>query len=157
MFTLLPKGGQLKPHRDPYAGSIRYHLGLVTPNSDKCRIYIDGTAYAWRDGEDVLFDETYIHSAKNETEVDRIILFCDVERPLKNKWMTALNRFFSHYILSESATQNLPTDRLGKLNKVYKYYHHLSMYANRIKKMNKHFYQFLQYAGMLGVVYWFFF
>jgi len=23
-------------------GSLRYHLGLVTPNSDKCRILVDG-------------------------------------------------------------------------------------------------------------------
>ena len=51
LFALLPAGGKLSEHRDPYAGSLRYHLGLVTPNSDACRIFVDGEPYAWRDGE----------------------------------------------------------------------------------------------------------
>lgn len=157
MFTLLPKGGQLKPHRDPYAGSLRYHLGLITPNSEKCRIYVDGIPYHWRDGEDVLFDETYIHSALNETDVDRIILFCDVERPMRNKIATAINRFFCKYILSESATGNLPSDYVGVFNKLYKYYHHAAAMAIRVKKANKWLYRLLQYSLIGGIVYliWF--
>jgi hypothetical protein len=83
MFAVLPAGSELLQHRDPYAGSLRYHLGLITPNSEACNIIVDGQPYAWRDGEDVLFDETYIHWAQNKTDVDRIILFCDVERPIK--------------------------------------------------------------------------
>src|SRR5690606_34355901 len=42
MFALLPPGAKLNPHRDPFAGSLRYHLGLATPNSDACRIFVDG-------------------------------------------------------------------------------------------------------------------
>lgn len=80
MFTLLPGGSHLNPHRDPFGGSLRYHLGLSTPNSDNCRIYVDGQPYAWRDGEDVMFDETFVHWVKNETEQTRVILFCDIER-----------------------------------------------------------------------------
>nr|BFE90647.1 hypothetical protein GCM10020185_11830 [Pseudomonas brassicacearum subsp. brassicacearum] len=83
MFALLPGDSHLNPHRDPFAGSLRYHLGLSTPNSDDCRIFVDGQIYAWRDGEDVMFDETYVHWVKNETPQTRVILFCDVERPLK--------------------------------------------------------------------------
>lgn len=84
MFTLLPGGSHLNPHRDPFGGSLRYHLGLSTPNSDNCRIYVDGQPYAWRDGEDVMFDETFVHWVKNETEQTRVILFCDIERPLRS-------------------------------------------------------------------------
>ncbi|MCC6196810.1 MAG: DUF1615 family protein, partial [Burkholderiales bacterium] len=76
MFAMLPADGDLGRHRDPFAGSLRYHLGLATPNSDLCCIYVDGQPYAWRDGEDVMFDETYIHWAENRTGVDRVILFC---------------------------------------------------------------------------------
>src|SRR5690606_7677570 len=32
MFAMLPPGARLVRHRDPYAGSLRYHLGLSTPN-----------------------------------------------------------------------------------------------------------------------------
>src|SRR5262249_44809142 len=42
MFALLPKHSKLVTHRDPYAGSVRYHLGLITPNSENCCIYVDG-------------------------------------------------------------------------------------------------------------------
>lgn len=157
MFTLLPKHGQLKPHRDPFAGSLRYHLGLITPNSEKCRIYVDGIPYHWQDGADVLFDETYIHAAYNDTEIDRIILFCDVERPLSNKLVTAINRFFCKYILAESATQNFATDHVGAFNKVYKYYHRLTACSIRLKKANKWAYRFLQYTLIGGIVYWIWF
>ena len=66
MFTNLPPGGRLVLHRDPYAGSLRYHLGLSVPKSGgECHIVIDGEPYAWRDGEDILFDESYLHYAEN--------------------------------------------------------------------------------------------
>ncbi len=40
--------------------------------------------YSWRDGESVVFDETYIHYAENKTDQNRIIFFADVERPFKD-------------------------------------------------------------------------
>ena len=82
MFAMLPPGARLMKHRDPYAGSLRYHLGLLTPNSENCYISVDGQTYAWRDGEAVMFDETYIHYAENKTDQNRIILFLDVKRPV---------------------------------------------------------------------------
>ena len=40
MFAILPPGARLPSHRDPFAGSLRYHLGLSTPNSELCRISV---------------------------------------------------------------------------------------------------------------------
>ena len=99
MFTALPPGGRLVRHRDPYAGSLRYHLGLVTPNNDACFIDVDGTSYSWRDGEAVIFDETYLHYAENRSDGNRIILFCDIERPLYGGIARAVNRFVSRCLL----------------------------------------------------------
>ena len=42
MFAVLAPHSHLVRHRDPFAGSLRYHLGLQTPNDDTCRIFIDG-------------------------------------------------------------------------------------------------------------------
>lgn len=156
MFALLPKNGRLGKHRDPYAGSLRYHLGLITPNSEKCRIYVDGIPYHWKDGEDVLFDETYIHSAKNETEIDRIILFCDVERPLKNKIMTKINRWFSKYVMSGSLARNLATERVGFINKVFKYLYTIHSTTRGIKKTNRKLYYGVKYALLLIAIYFIF-
>lgn len=118
MFTLLPPGSHLNPHRDPYAGSLRYHLGLSTPNSDDCRIFVDGQPYAWRDGEDVMFDETFVHWVKNETDKTRVILFCDVERPLPAGLRT-VNRWLSGVLGRATAPQNVEGERVGSVNQAY--------------------------------------
>lgn len=152
LFALLPAGSKLGEHRDPFAGSVRYHLGLITPNSDKCRIYIDGTPYAWHDGEDILFDETYIHSAANDTEDVRIILFCDVARPIRNPVVRALNRFVTHNIVKATAAQNEDTEKVGALNKVSSGVHNLRNFFQSIKKANRRLYYLGKYAVMLLVL-----
>jgi beta-hydroxylase len=156
MFALLPPGGKLNRHRDPFAGSLRYHLGLVTPNSDECRIYIDGEPYSWRDGQDVLFDETFIHSAENKTDVTRIILFCDVERPLRTRWMTAFNRWVSRNIIRASATQNVETEQVGAFNRIYAIFGHGSDFLTRLKRKNRTAFRAVKYALIAGLVYWIF-
>ena len=86
----------------------------MTPNSDKCRILVDGVPCVWRDGEAFMFDETFIHSAENATDVNRIILFCDVERPMKLVFMTAMNRWVSHHIVKASSTQNVEGEHAAR-------------------------------------------
>jgi beta-hydroxylase len=117
MFAMLPAGGDLGRHRDPFAGSLRYHLGLVTPNSEQCRIFVDGESYYWRDGEAVMFDETFIHWAENKSNVDRLILFCDVERPLTNRLVARLNHWMERTFVRASQTENVPGDKVGLLNR----------------------------------------
>ncbi len=107
MFTLLPPGSRLGAHRDPFAGSLRYHLGLMTPNSPECYIIVDGQKYYWKDGEAVMFDETYIHQAENRTDVTRVILFCDIERPLSNPVLRWINRTIGRGMIRAAATQNV--------------------------------------------------
>jgi beta-hydroxylase len=157
MFALLPPGGRLGEHRDPFAGSLRYHLGLITPNSDACRIYIDGTPYSWRDGEAVMFDETFIHSAFNETDQTRIILFCDVTRPINNPVVRAINRFVARYIVRITATQNVETEKVGALNHVSSYIYGLKRFFERIKEANRTLYQVGKYVvitAALGGIAW---
>jgi beta-hydroxylase len=131
MFASLPPGGRLVQHRDPYAGSLRYHLGLQVPQSPgECRIFIDGQPYSWREGEDLVFDETYLHYAENTTSDDRIILFCDVERPLRTRAMTAVNRWASRHVINESAMQNEDSERVGWLNRIFGYVYQVRWLAS---------------------------
>jgi beta-hydroxylase len=146
MFAMLPPGGKLGAHRDPFAGSLRYHLGLVTPNSSKCRILVDGVECVWRDGEAFMFDETFIHSAENATDVNRIILFCDVERPMKYGFMTAMNRWVSHHIVKASATQNVDGESVGLLNKVFGRLYEIHLASRKVKYWNRNVYYTLKYA-----------
>ena len=153
MFANLPPGGKLVQHRDPYAGSLRYHLGLVTPKSQgECRIIIDGEPYTWHDGEDLLFDETYLHYAENTTSDERIILFCDVERPLTSKAMTSMNRWVSRNIINESATQNEEGERVGWLNRVFGSVYQVRLAGKRMKAWNKRVYYAVKYLIIGGIL-----
>jgi len=153
MYVVLPAGSELPPHRDPFAGSLRYHLGLVTPNSEDCYINVDGERYHWRDGEAVLFDETYIHHAKNNTDKDRLIFFCDVKRPMKNKIGDWLNSFFSWFILAAAKSPNNEKDSTGNLNKVFKYLYQIRLVGKRLKVYNRTLYYAVKYVLFAGILY----
>jgi len=117
MFAHLPRGAQLTRHADPVAVSLRYHLGLATPNSDACFINVDGRKLSWRDGEVLMFDETYLHYARNDTDFDRLILMCDVTRPL-NPLGTLFNVFY-RAITRASVVPNTTEDRRGLASRVF--------------------------------------
>lgn len=153
MFAQLPPGASLVRHRDPYAGSIRYHLGLVTPEDPQCFIEVDGKRYFWRDGEDVLFDETFVHFAGNGTEKARIVLFCDVERPMFFAWAAALNRMVGNTLLRAAASPNEVGDGVGLLNRIFKYLYAIRKVGKRLKAWHRPTYygmKWLLLGGMLA-------
>jgi beta-hydroxylase len=153
MFALLPPGSKLGAHRDPFAGSLRYHLGLVTPNSDTCRIVVDGQPYAWRDGEPVMFDETFIHTAENRSDVTRIILFCDVERPLRFAPVRWLNHVMEMTLIRASQTENAPGDRVGVLNHVFNGAYRVRRIGKWIKKKSRVAHYTLKWLLLGGLLY----
>jgi beta-hydroxylase len=153
MFALLPPGSKLGAHRDPFAGSLRYHLGLVTPNSETCRIVVDGEPYFWRDGEPVMFDETFIHTAENRSDVTRIILFCDVERPLRFAPVRWLNHLMEVTAIRASQTENAPGDRVGVLNHVFNGAYRVRRIGKWIKKKSRVAHYTLKWLLIGGVLY----
>ncbi|MEE4304057.1 MAG: aspartyl/asparaginyl beta-hydroxylase domain-containing protein [Wenzhouxiangella sp.] len=154
MFAVLPPHGRLGAHRDPFGGSLRYHLGLITPNSDDCRIYVDGERYAWRDGEDILFDETYIHRVENDTDQYRVILFCDVERPIRNPVVRALNHFMIHHVVKASATRNVPGEKVGFLNRIFAGIAAVGEMFQRVKAWNRTVYYTGKYLLFALLAWW---
>lgn len=157
MFTLLPPGAKLPKHRDPYAGSLRYHLGLITPNDDGCYIDVDGERYSWRDGEDVLFDETFIHYAKNETEQDRLIFFADVARPMRGPVSQWANQNFGRLLGKLTESPNTEEDGTGALNKIFRYVYKFREFAKKFKKRNKTAYKISKYSLFALLIYALFF
>ncbi|RAP57314.1 aspartyl/asparaginyl beta-hydroxylase domain-containing protein [Oleiagrimonas sp. MCCC 1A03011] len=152
MFALLPPGSKLNPHRDPFAGSLRYHLGLITPNSDDCRIFVDGQVHAWRDGEDVVFDETYVHWAENKTDQTRVILFCDVVRPLRTRVMEAINKRVSAFMGRITASPNEESDSTGIINRLYAFNHSVGQRSKSLKKRWPRAFRLSKYALILIVL-----
>jgi beta-hydroxylase len=157
MFALLPAGARLGAHRDPFAGSLRYHLGLVTPNSESCRLVVDGEPYTWRDGEAVVFDETYIHYAENRTDAARIVLFCDIERPLSNRAVATMNRWFRNTMLRATQTENVEGDKVGLLNRLFGIAYRIRLMGKRLKARSRFAYYTLKWAVFGGFLYAIFF
>jgi beta-hydroxylase len=107
MISVLEPGSRITPHVGPYRGVLRYHLGLKTPTDAKnCWIRNDGVEYNWHDGEDVLFDDTYVHEVYNNTKELRVILFCDVQRDLNCHRANRVMNFFSTKVASITTRNN---------------------------------------------------
>lgn len=144
LISVLPPGAKLTRHLDPIACSLRYHLALDTPNSNKCYINVDGTSYSWRDGKALLFDETYLHYAKNDTKDKRLILMCDVDRPVNflGGVFNALYKIFTRF----SIVPNLKGDKAGIGNKIFVRVRPLLERSKELKAANKKLYLLLKYT-----------
>lgn len=150
MFSLLPAGSQLTRHLDPLACSMRYHLGLATPNSDQCFINIDDQSYSWRDGDALLFDETYIHYAKNDADQDRLILMCDVERPMNfiGRWINFLYKGLARL----TVVPNLEGDKRGFANQVFATLSPLVQKSKALKQTNRKLYLLVKHSVNLTLL-----
>ena len=83
MFSILEPGKHLTPHRGPYNGVLRLHLGLIVPEPrDQLGIRVENDVYRWQEGEAVIFDDAYEHEAWNRTPHTRVVLFVDFRKPL---------------------------------------------------------------------------
>ncbi|WP_080933446.1 aspartyl/asparaginyl beta-hydroxylase domain-containing protein [Xanthomonas albilineans] len=153
MFSILPPGAELSLHSDPLACSLRYHLGLKTPNSDNCKIIIDGRTMAWRDGQDFVFDETYPHSAINASDQDRVILMCDVERP-----MHLTGRLINHlYMLIARGmlVPNTSEDEKGAISRLFELIDPVRQAGTELKRRKRIIYKFIKHTlnfGLLGLL-----
>ena len=157
MFASLPPGAKLVEHRDPYAGSMRYHLGLNVPEDPRCSIYVDGEPYVWKNGEGVIFDETYVHHAENGTDKPRIVLFCDVRRPLwfaPFRWVEAI---FARVVMGAAVSKNTDEDRVGFINQLFMRVYKVRELGKAVKRKNRPVYYALKFLLLGLFVYWVFF
>ena len=100
-----------------------------------------------------MFDETFIHTAENRSDVARIILFCDVERPLSNPLVRAVNHFVKATLIRASRTQNAPGDRVGLLNHVFNAVYRVRLVGKAIKKKSRFAHYALKWLLFGGVLY----
>ncbi len=140
LFACLNPGKKLNGHHDPFAYTVRYSLGLSTPNSDECGLVVNGEDYKWADGESVLFDETYLHRAYNRSDQPRIILMTDIDRPLKFKWVEKFYYAFGRFFNGLFSIDNLDSSKSGLGNKLGKYLNSYKAALKRFKRWNKPLY-----------------
>ncbi|MDE1468597.1 aspartyl/asparaginyl beta-hydroxylase domain-containing protein [Aurantiacibacter sp. D1-12] len=82
-FSILAPGKSIPLHRGPYKGVLRYHLGMKVPPRGDIDITVGNETRGWEDGKSLVFDDTYLHKARNLSGEERVVLFVDFERPLR--------------------------------------------------------------------------
>ncbi len=90
-FSILAPGKHIPPHRGPYAGVLRYHLGLIVPDPEKIKIRVGNDIGHWHEGDSLIFDDTYEHEVWNDSDSYRVVLFVDFVRPLGNGFAKRMN------------------------------------------------------------------
>lgn len=92
MFSILEPGKRIPPHRGPYNGVLRLHLGLIVPEPrERLGLRVGEARCGWEEGRALVFDDAYEHEAWNESSGLRVVLFVDFEKPLAFP-ASALNR-----------------------------------------------------------------
>jgi len=81
-FSILDPGKHVPAHCGPYRGYLRYHLGLQVPDRDAPSIRVKDQIYTWKEGESVLFDDSWDHEVHNRSDQIRVVLIVDVLRPM---------------------------------------------------------------------------
>lgn len=92
MFSILDGGKHIPHHRGPFKGVLRYHMGLVVPEPEKCKIRVGNDFAHWYEGKSMIFDDTHDHEVWNDSEKQRVVLFVDFVRPMPFP-LSAFNRF----------------------------------------------------------------
>ncbi|WAT18393.1 aspartyl/asparaginyl beta-hydroxylase domain-containing protein [Aurantiacibacter sp. MUD11] len=97
-FSILAPGAHIVRHRGVSKSFFTAHLGLSVPDKwQDCTIQVEDQDLHWRDGEWTIFDDTCEHEVWNRTDQPRIILLCQVGRPLR--WPASwVARAFMAYI-----------------------------------------------------------
>jgi aspartyl/asparaginyl beta-hydroxylase (cupin superfamily) len=81
-FSILDPGKSVPEHEGPYMGYLRYHLGVRVPAVNPPKIVVNKQDYVWKEGEGVLFDDSWPHAVVNTSNEMRAVLIVDVRRPM---------------------------------------------------------------------------
>ncbi|AHI67718.1 aspartyl/asparaginyl beta-hydroxylase domain-containing protein [Burkholderia thailandensis] len=83
-FSFLAPGKHIPPHRGPFRGILRGYLVLSMPvrenGTPAAVLRIDGRDHRLREGQFLLWDDTFEHEVWNESGDVRIVLLLDIRR-----------------------------------------------------------------------------
>lgn len=82
-FSILKPGTHIPRHRGVTKAILTCHLGLQVPKSGRCEMQVGDSLVRWREGECLVFDDTYEHEVWNDTDTVRIVLLIQFKRPVR--------------------------------------------------------------------------
>lgn len=94
--SVFPGGKHLRPHRGPFKGVWRYHLAYLIDDLGDGRtsgeLTIDGKTHYLHTGDDLLWDDTFMHEARNRSQNPRVVLLLDVYRRNHPWWLAPVSQ-----------------------------------------------------------------
>lgn len=80
-FSRLHPKSKLAPHKHKNPYSLIFHLGLVIPAGGTCGLRVNDIDHIWRKpGDAIIFNDNLEHSAWNDSDEERIILYVDFNK-----------------------------------------------------------------------------
>lgn len=86
MFSVLEPASYIEPHTGPCNFRLRCHIPLVAPEGWVIQVGME--TRAWREGEIMLFDDSFVHTVRQEddgqsdtTARERVLLIFDIWHP----------------------------------------------------------------------------
>ena len=73
-FSWLRPHASIPEHQDPNEETV-YHLGLIVPSDSECYVLTQGQKLIHREAEVLTFDDRHLHSAHNDTDEERVVLY----------------------------------------------------------------------------------
>lgn len=80
MFSVLQPRTHIPPHHGAVNCRLLVHLPLIIP--ENCgALRVAGEARSWVPGKSLIFDDTYLHEAWNDSDETRVVLIYDIWHP----------------------------------------------------------------------------
>jgi beta-hydroxylase len=80
-FSFLEPNTHILPHKGYTKMVLRCHLPLIVPEGEKCAIRVGEETHFWKEGELVIFDDSFEHEAWNKSDEKRVVLMFDIPNP----------------------------------------------------------------------------
>lgn len=104
LFSILKAGTRIPPHTGVINGRLTVHLPLIVP-PDCGALKAGGEAHVWEEGRCLIFDDSFVHEAWNDSSRDRAVLIFDIwdprlsqaEREAASAAIAAIGRFNRAY------------------------------------------------------------
>lgn len=79
MFSLLAPGTHIKPHCGVANLRLTLHLPLIVP--ENCELRLVEETRSWKEGKCLVFNDSFLHEARNNSESSRYIFIADIWHP----------------------------------------------------------------------------
>lgn len=110
-FSVLQPGTHIMPHHGVTNTRLVMHLPLIVPPSCALNVF-GGGEHAWREGELMMFDDTFKHEAWNKSDQTRVILLMDCWNP----YLTSAERVATRHLVELiSDFENFPDTALRQI------------------------------------------